>query len=62
MSCFTLRSRWGEPSGPRKYLEATMLVAVWLQVVGTSIPCCSKTGCPRSSLMTALRVSQASSS
>ena len=27
--------------------EATMLVAVWLQVVGTSMPCCSKTGWPR---------------
>ena len=39
-----------------------MFVAVWLQVVGTSMPCCSKTGWPRSSLMTALRVSQASSS
>ena len=54
--------RWGEPSAPRKYLEDTMFVAVWLQVVGTSMPCCSKTGCPRSSLMTALLVSHASSS
>ena len=39
-----------------------MLVAVWLQVTGTSIPCCSKTGCPFSSLMTAERSSQLSSS
>ena len=43
----TLRSRSGEPSAPRKYFEATMFVAVWLQVVGTSMPCCSKTGWPR---------------
>ena len=28
----TLLSRSGEPSCPRKYFEATMLVAVWLQV------------------------------
>src|SRR6185295_2202605 len=62
ISCFTLRSRWGDWSAPRKYLEATMFVAVWLQVVGTSMPCCSNTGWPRSSLMTALRLSQASSS
>ena len=34
------------PSWPRKYFEATMLVAVWHQVVGTSMPCCSKTGWP----------------
>jgi hypothetical protein len=58
----TLVSRSGDPSWPRKYFEATMLVAVWLQVVGTSIPCCSKTGWPRSSLMTADRSSQVSSS
>jgi hypothetical protein len=58
----TLDSRSGEPSNPRKYFEATIFVAVWLQVVGTSMPCCSKTGWPRSSLMTAERVSQLSSS
>ena len=39
-----------------------MLVAVWLQVLGTSMPCCSKTGCPLSSLMTAERISQVTSS
>jgi hypothetical protein len=58
----TLLSRSGEPICPRKYFEATMLVAVWLQVAGTSIPCCSKTGWPRSSLITAERCSQVSSS
>ena len=39
-----------------------MFVAVWLQVLGTSIPCCSKTGTPRSSLITAERISQVTSS
>ncbi len=39
-----------------------MFVAVWLQVVGTSMSCCSKTGSPRSSLITAERVSHSSSS
>ena len=62
MSPRTLLSRSGAPSWPRKYFEATMFVAVWLQVLGTSMPCCSKTGCPRSSLITAERISQATSS
>ena len=39
-----------------------MFVAVWLQVTGTSMPCCSKTGCPFSSLITAERSSQVISS
>ncbi len=47
---------------PRKYFEATMFVAIWLQVVGTSMSCCSKTGCPFSSLITAERSSHATSS
>src|SRR4051812_31932614 len=58
----TLDSRSGEPSWPRKYFEATMFVAVWLQVVGTSMPCCSKTGWPFSSLITAERCSHVISS
>src|SRR5262245_6795496 len=62
ISRLTLLSRCGEPSWPRKYFDATMLVAVWLHVVGISIPCCSKTGLPRSSLMSAERSSQTSSS
>ncbi len=60
--CLTERSRSGEPSWPRKYFEATMLVAVWLQPAGTSTSCCSKTGRPRSSLITAERDSHWSSS
>ena len=39
-----------------------MFVAVWLQVAGTSMSCCSKTGCPFSSLITAERRSQVTSS
>jgi hypothetical protein len=62
MSRRTLDSRSGEPTSPRKYFEATMFVAVWLQVAGTSMPCCSNTGWPRSSLISAERVSQATSS
>src|SRR6185503_1498496 len=58
----TLFSRSAEPIWPRKYFEATMFVAVWLQLVGTSMSFCSKTGLPRSSLMTAERISHASSS
>jgi hypothetical protein len=58
----TLASRSGAPSWPRKYFEATMFVAVWLQVAGTSMSCCSKTGCPFSSLITAERRSQVTSS
>jgi hypothetical protein len=61
-SCFTERSRSGEPMAPRKYFCATMLVAVWLQLFGTSMFFCSKTGLPRSSLMTAVRSSHSISS
>ena len=32
--CLTEFSRSGEPSGPRKYFWATMLVAFWDQLVG----------------------------
>ncbi len=39
-----------------------MFVAVWLQVDGTSIPCCSNTGWPFSSLISAERSSQVTSS
>jgi hypothetical protein len=62
MRPLTLRSRSGEEIFPRKYFEATMLVAVWLHVAGASMPCCSNTGWPRSSLITAERSSQTSSS
>jgi hypothetical protein len=58
----TLLSRSGVPIWPRKYLLATMFVAVWLQVDGVSMLCCSKTGRPRSSLMTADRISHVTSS
>src|SRR5438270_9328903 len=41
--CLTLDSRSGDPSLPRKYLEATTFVAVCDQNFGTSTPFCSKT-------------------
>ena len=40
----TLHSRSGEPSWPRKYFWATMLVAVCDQNFGNSTPFCSKAG------------------
>ena len=42
--CFTECSRCGDPSGPRKYFWATMLVAFWDHDFGNSTPLCSKAG------------------
>jgi hypothetical protein len=53
----TERSRPGVPSWPRKYFWTTTLVAVWLQVLGTSTSRCSKTILPLSPLMLAVRSS-----
>ena len=39
----TERSRSGVPTAPRKYFWTTTLVAVWLQLLGTSTSRCSKT-------------------
>ena len=58
MSWRTLVSRSGAPSLPRKYLEATTLVAVIDQKVGTSMSFCSKKDFPASSAMLAVRFSQ----
>jgi hypothetical protein len=58
MSWRTLVSRSGVPTVPRKYLLATMLVAVWDQAAGTSMPSCLKTAWPEASLMEAERFSQ----
>src|SRR6266545_2817427 len=50
-------SRWGVPSGPRKYFWATMLVAFCDQVLGNSRSRCSKAVVPsRQLVMTASRV------
>src|SRR5262249_35097506 len=57
MSWRTLVSRSGVPRWPRKYLEATTLVASCVQVLGTSISCCSKTTSPSPPVMTAERLS-----
>src|SRR5207249_10090854 len=62
MSCFTLRSRSGVPSVPRKYLETTMLVACCDQNFGISTSRCSKTTSPRSFPITAARTSHSISS
>jgi hypothetical protein len=61
-SCRTERSRSGDPSGPRKYLEATTLVASADQLLGTSTSFCSKITLPDSPAMDAVRISQAISS
>src|SRR5215470_19892547 len=53
----TLRSRCGVPTGPRKYLETTTLVASWDHVRGISTSRCSKTTSPVSPAMTAVRIS-----
>ena len=58
----TLPSRSGVPGVPRKYLDATTLVASMDQDLGTSICFCSKTTRPSSPVMPAERYSQASSS
>ena len=59
--CLTERSRSGEPSGPRKYFWATMLVAFCDQVSGNSTSRCSKAGAAGSPMI-ASRSSQAISS
>src|SRR5882724_2473322 len=53
----TLRSRCGVPSGPRKYLDTTTLVASWDHVFGISTSRCSKTVSPDSPEITAERIS-----
>ena len=55
-------SRSGVPGVPRKYLEATTLVASIDQDFGTSMSFCSKTTLPSSPVMPAVRSSQAISS
>ncbi len=55
----TERSRSGVPTVPRKYFCTTTLVAVWLQLLGTSTSCCSKTILPLSPVIAAVRSSQA---
>src|SRR5438874_5085849 len=59
----TLDSRWGVPSGPRKYFWATMFVAFCDQVLGNSTSRCSKAFPPSLKFgMTASRVSHSTSS
>src|SRR5690349_8698725 len=55
MSCFTERSRSGDPTCPRKYFETTMLVACCDQDLGISTPRCSNTTLPFSLPMMASR-------
>src|SRR4029453_16401700 len=57
ISCFTERSRSGDPTWPRKYFETTMLVACCDQDFGISTPRCSKTTVPFSLPMMASRKS-----
>ncbi len=59
--CFTLDSRSGDESRPRKYFCATMFVAVCDQNFGNSTPRCSKAG-PSRPGMIASRVSHSISS
>src|SRR5690242_14773172 len=61
-SCFTLCSRLGWPTAPRKYFDTTTLVASWDQPEGTSTSFCSKITLPLSLEMPAVRSSQRSSS
>ena len=58
----TDRSRRGESSGPRKYFEATTLVASCDQVAGNSTSRCSNTVRPFSPVITAWRFSHATAS
>ena len=58
----TLVSRSGVPGVPRKYFEATTLVASIDHDFGTSMFFCSKTTLPSSPVMPAVRYSQAISS
>src|SRR6185436_712162 len=60
MSCFTERSRSGEPTCPRKYFETTILVDCCDQAFGISTPRCSKTTLPFSLPMIASRRSHSS--
>src|SRR5580658_5472272 len=60
--CLTLVSRPGVPSLPRKYLLTTTFVAICDQNVGISQSFCSKTFSPFSLPITAVRVSQVTSS
>src|SRR5438270_12747970 len=60
--CLTLVSRRGVPSGPRKYLLTTTLVAICDQKDGTSQSRCSNTVSPFSLLIDAVRFSQVTSS
>ena len=60
--CFTLFSRCGVPRGPRKYFDATTLVANCDQAAGNSMSFCSKTTSPPSSEMVAVRFSQSTPS
>ena len=62
INCFTLRSRAGVPTWPRKYLLTTTLVASWLQNDGTSMSSWTKTVLPLSFLISAVRSSQVISS
>src|SRR6266545_3171574 len=52
-SCFADRSRSGDPTWPRKYFDATMLVACCDHVFGISTWRCSKTTVPLSLPITA---------
>src|SRR2546427_1178028 len=61
ISCRTEDSRSGVSSFPWKYLEATMLVAVWDQVFGTSTFSWRKIVWPFSLLIWAVRRSHARS-
>src|SRR5215469_5541766 len=62
MSCRTPVSRSEVPSWPCRYLEATMLVAVIDQSIGTSTSFCSKIVFPLLSPMEAVRRSHWTSS
>ena len=62
ISCFTLRSRSGVPTWPRKYFETTTLVASCDQLFGTSTSVCSNTISPRSLLIFAERSSHSTAS
>src|SRR5581483_10632116 len=55
-------SRSGVPSGPCRYFEATMLVAVIDQSLGTSTSFCSKMELPCASVIEAVRFSHSTES
>src|SRR5699024_10827604 len=63
ISCLRLFSRLGDPTAPRKYLLATMFVALTDQNSGNSTPRCSKFTDPsRQLVITTSRRSQVTSS